>query len=465
MIKIKSAAFLAVFFMFVVMLSFTAFGANENSSIATSNVSAEIKKLKSAKMEIEEYKELSYVVLQNDTVQIVKYDGDKKNYTIPSKIAGKPVAVIGSHAFSSCPELESLTIPGSVRDIHECAVAYCPKLKKITIKDGNLNALDSMDIYCCRNLEILSLPESLRAFTFLYDCTAVEKVNFNSKNSYYKTYDGVVFSKDLDTLVYYPPGKADTHYVVPSDVKEILRTAFNYAKNLDSVYIPKSVKEIGETAFGYTRVIIHYEGTKTPDALEPAFSPWPVVYKASPLAVTADLNFSRTASSVTLKWKKVPGADGYRVYIYNKEEKKYEAYDTVTKVNCKITDLEDNTAYKFAVKAYVKTASGTVWADESEKITVRTLSTTPSLGVEYDDGAIDFKWSKSSGVTGYVVYYSTSKNGSYKKLATVKGTSYSTKKFDETDTYYFKVRAYTKTSDGNVYSAYSAVKSVMVKGS
>ena len=85
------------------------------------------------------------------------------------------------------------------------------------------------------------------------------------------------------------------------------------------------------------------------------------------------------------------------------------------------------------------------------------------LGVEYDDGAIDFKWSKSSGVTGYVVYYSTSKNGSYKKLATVKGTSYSTKKFDDADTYYFKVRAYTKTSDGNVYSAYSSVKSVTVK--
>ncbi len=463
MIKRKSAVFFVVILMLFVLFSFTVLGANENSSVATSNVSAEIKKLKSAKMEIEEYKELSYVVLNNDTVQIVKYDGNKKNYTVPSKIDGKPVAVIGSHAFSSCPELESLTIPGSVRDIHECAVAYCPKLKKLTVKDGDLKALDSMDIYCCRNLETVSLPDNVSSFTFLYDCTAVEKVTFNSKNPYYKTYDGVVFSKDLDTLVYYPPGKTDTHYVVPSDVKEILRTAFNHAKNLDSVYIPKTVKEIGETAFGYTGVKIYYEGAKTPAALEPAFYPWRVIYKASPLEVTKELNFSRTASSVTLKWKKVPGADGYRVYIYNKYEKKYETYDTVTKLNCKITDLEDNTSYKFAVKAYVKTASGTVWADESEKITVRTLSTTPTLSVNYDDGKTNLKWNKSSGVTGYVVYYSTSKNGTYKKLATVKGTSYSTEKFDKADTYYFKVRAYTKTSDGNVYSAYSTVKSVTVK--
>lgn len=461
MIKRKSAIFLAVILVIMAMLSFTALGANEN--IATSNVSAEIKKLKSAKIEIEEYKELSYIVLDNDTVQIVKYDGKKKNYSIPSKIDGKAVTVIGSHAFSSCPDLESLTIPGSVRDVHECAVAYCPKLKKLTVKEGNLKALDSMDIYCCRNLQTVSLPENINSFTFLYDCTGVEKVTFDSKNPYYKSYEGVVFSKDLETLVYYPTGKTETHYVVPSSVKTILRTAFNYAKNLDSVYIPKSVKEIGETAFAYTSVVIYYEGSKIPAALESAFNPWYVVYKASPLSVTKEIDFSRTASSVTLKWKKVPGADGYRVYIYNKDEKKYETYDTVTKLNCKITELDDNTSYKFAVKAYVKTASGTVWADESEKITVRTLPATPTLNLDFSDGSINFKWNKSADATGYVIYYSTSKNGSYKKLTTVKGTSYSTEKFDEADTYYFKVRAYTKTSDGNIYSAYSSVKSVTVK--
>ena len=420
MIKRRPAFVFAVVLFLFALLSFSAVAANE-SSVATSNVSAEIKKLKSAKYEIEEYKDLSYVVLDNGTVQIVKYDGDKKNYAIPSKIEGKAVTVIGSHAFSSCPELESLTIPGSVRDIHECAVAYCPKLKTITVKEGNLKALDSMDIYCCRNLETVSLPENISSFTFLYDCTGIEKVSFDSKNPYYKSYDGVVFSKDLETLVYYPPGKTETHYVVPSSVRTIIRTAFNYAKNLDSVYIPKTVKEIGETAFGYTSVVIYYEGAKAPSALEAAFNPWPVVYKAGPLDVTEELDFSRTASSVTLKWKKVPGADGYRVYIYNKDEKKYEAYDTVTKLNCKITGLDDNTSYKFAVKAYVKTASGTVWADESEKITVRTLPSTPTLSASYDGEKINFKWSKSAGATDYVIYYSTSKNGSYKKACNRKG--------------------------------------------
>lgn len=463
MIKRKSAIFVAVLLMLVAMLSFTSLGANEDSSIATSNVSNEIRKLKSAKYEIIEYKDLSYVVLDNGTAQIVRYSGDKKNYTIPSKIDGKTVAVIGSHAFSSCPELESLTIPGTVRDIYECAVAYCPKLKKITVKEGNLKELDSMDVYCCRNLETVSLPENVSSFTFLYDCSGVKKVTFDINNPYYKSYDGVVFSNDLETLVYYPPGKTDTHFVVPSSVKTISRTAFNYAKNLDSVYIPKTVKEIGETAFGYTSVIIYYEGAKTPAALEAAFNPWPVVYKSAPLDVTESLDFTRTSSSVTLKWKKVPGADGYRVYLYNKEEKKYETYDTVTKLNCKITDLEDNTSYKFAVKAYVKTVSGTVWADESEKITVRTQPTTPSFNVSCDGEKINFEWSKSAGVTGYVVYYSTAKNGTYKKLATVKGTTSESSKFDESGTYYFKVRAYTKTNDGNVYSAYSAVKSVTVK--
>lgn len=436
------------------------------NNAATVNNATAIKSasLLSKASDVETYKDLTYTVLDNETVQIVKYEGEKKNYTVPSKIDGMPVTVIGSHAFSGCPELETLTIPGSVRNLHDCAIAYCPRLKTVTVKDGNLKSIDIMDIYSCRNLKTVTLPKNITTFSFLYDCDAVEKVTFNSKNPEYKSYDGVVYSKDLKTLVYYPPGKEDTYFVVPSSVTTITRTAFNYARNLEGVYVPKTVKEIGETAFGYTRITIYYEGSKTPKDLEAAFYPWAVVHNSSPLDIPETLKMSsRTSGSVTIKWSAVPGATGYRVYIYDKENKSYETVVNTTKKSYKITDLDSITSYKFAVKAYVKTVSGTVWADKSEKITVRTLPETPDMRASYDDGEITLRWDKVSGSTGYVVYWSTSKNGAYKKLSTVKGTSYSTKKFDEEDTYYFKVRAYTKTSDGNVYSAYSSVKSVTVK--
>lgn len=410
------------------------------------------------------YKELSYIVLENDTVQIVKYNGEKKNYTVPSKIDGMAVTVIGSHAFSGCPELNSVTIPGSVRDLNECAFSYCPKLKSITVKEGNLKAIDNMDIYSCRSLKTLSLPKNVSEFSSLYDCTSVESVTFNSKNPYYKSYDGVVYSKDLKTLVYYPPGKSNTYFIVPSSVDVITRTAFNSAKNLEGVYVPKSVKEIGETAFGYTSVVIYYEGSKTPDALDAAFYPWAVVHNASPLSEPKTLKSSKTASDeVTLKWSKVEGATGYRVFIYDKETKSYEAIGNTTKTSFKIDDLNSNTSYKFAVKAYAKTASGNVWSDGNTKLTVRTLPGTPTLSLSQDEGTVNLKWSKIQGATGYVVYYATSKNGTYKKLTTTKNTYCKTNKLEEGESYYFKVRAYTKISDGNVYSAYSSVKGITVK--
>ncbi len=433
----KAFGGIIVLLLMVIMLSVSAFGADELYS----------------------YKDFSYTIRDDDTVQIVKYDGTKKSVTVPSKIDGKAVTVIGSHAFSVCSNLENLTIPGSVKDLHECAVSYCPKLKSLTIKEGSLKSLDYMDIYSCRNLKTLSLPKTIRYFVSLYECDEIKSVSINSKNPDYKSYDGVVYSRDLKTLVYYPPGKKDTYFIVPSSVTEIERTAFNNAKNLKGVYVPKTVKEIGETAFGYTSVVIYYEGAKTPDALEPAFYPWKVVHNAAALE-TPVVKASRTSSSITLKWNMVNGATGYRVYIYNKESKTYETLATVSKNNYKISGLDSNTSHKLAVRAYAKTVSGNLWADEYEKITVRTLPDTPELTVDADKNAVELSWNKVQGATGYVVYYSTTKNGTYKKLATVKGTSCRTEKFNEDDNCYFKIRAYVKVSDSNVYSAYSAPKGI-----
>ena len=57
-------------------------------------------------------------------------------------------------------------------------------------------------------------------------------------------------------------------------------------------------------------------------------------------------------------------------------------------------------------------------------------------------------WTKVSGAKGYELYRATSKNGTYKKVATTSQTSYQDKKLSSKKTYYYKVRAY-KTSGGN----------------
>ena len=90
----------------------------------------------------------------------------------------------------------------------------------------------------------------------------------------------------------------------------------------------------------------------------------------------------------------------------------------------------------------------------------------PTLKATAAKKAAKLSWSKQTGATGYNVYMATSKNGKYKKIATVKGNG--NVKFTKTGltkgkTYYFKVAAYTTSGKKTINSAYSSAKSAKAK--
>ena len=79
---------------------------------------------------------------------------------------------------------------------------------------------------------------------------------------------------------------------------------------------------------------------------------------------------------------------------------------------------------------------------------------------------VTVSWKKVKGATGYVVYRSTKKNGTYKAIKTItKGstTKYKNKKLKKKKTYYYKVRAVKKSGNKKIYSAYSKTVSVKIK--
>ncbi|MEE1321617.1 MAG: hypothetical protein UHM85_08815, partial [Acutalibacteraceae bacterium] len=65
--------------------------------------------------------------------------------------------------------------------------------------------------------------------------------------------------------------------------------------------------------------------------------------------VTSKITATQTTSTITLKWSKVTGADGYRVYKYNSKTKKYEYYKSTSSTSLKISKLKEGTAYKYKV--------------------------------------------------------------------------------------------------------------------
>lgn len=81
----------------------------------------------------------------------------------------------------------------------------------------------------------------------------------------------------------------------------------------------------------------------------------------------------------------------------------------------------------------------------------------------FESNRIDLEWDKTTGASGYVIYYcnadksNANKGTSYQKLAYVKNNKYSAKNLAHTTSYFFKIAAYVE-QDGKKYEGSTALK-------
>ena len=185
-----------------------------------------------------------------------------------------------------------------------------------------------------------------------------------------------------------------------------------------------------------------------------------------PKATTGVKAKTQTTKAITLSWSKTTGATGYRVYQYSPSKSKYVLKKSLKETAYKLTRLKAGTTYKLKIRPYTKTKDGTViWGSYSSVLTTATMPATPTLKLgALSNNKTTLSWNNVSGETGYQVYYSTSKNGEYKKMSDVAANkvTYTTSKLTSGKTYYFKVRACKKAGDATVYGDFSSVKSVTV---
>lgn len=184
-----------------------------------------------------------------------------------------------------------------------------------------------------------------------------------------------------------------------------------------------------------------------------------VVVAIAMIATLCAINPSKTEAAVTILYGKkltisVGGTDTIAVKqkgaTFKSSNKKIATVSKKGKVKgkkagtCKITIKVGNSTKKATVTVKPK------------KVTIKSAALTSTTSAKVT-------WKKVAGVTGYYVYYSTKKKSGFKKV-TVKGakkTSTTIKNLALGQTYYFKVKAYTKVKK-KVFtsSAYSSVLSV-----
>lgn len=158
---------------------------------------------------------------------------------------------IGSFAFGSTSSLKSLVLPSSLRVLENECFSFSG-LNKLTIEEG----LDSVGFgglgYMNQMSDTLRLPASLRALApgalgYSHKMVAFKVAD---NNPYWKSVDGVVFSKDGKTLFAFPCYKmVEGGYTCPSGVSYIEKFACAYLDRLTSFQFSYTTVDIGEGAF------------------------------------------------------------------------------------------------------------------------------------------------------------------------------------------------------------------------
>ena len=177
------------------------------------------------------------------------------------------------------------------------------------------------------------------------------------------------------------------------------------------------------------------------------------------VGVTAKFVAETTADSVELRWRKVSGATGYR--IYQRVGNKWKHIKTVKTNKYVLEDLTASETYKFAVRAYKKSGGKTYVADKYKSVTAKTqkMGKTPTpKASKITKDSITLKWSEVAGATGYRVYQY--KGGKWVKIKSVTTNSYTVKSLKNATTYKFRIKPYAKPASGTVWGSTSKTLSV-----
>ena len=200
-----------------------------------------------------------------------------ENLVITPSIGGRPVTILGNGAFYDLQYIKSVTIPDSVKYIDDSAFDSCYDLT--TVNFGKGVRYIGICAFYDTSLESVTLPESLEAidwgafeYTYIKNVTIpknVSNIKYNAfsdselqaynvvaDNPYYKSVNGVLFSKDGKTIVSYPCSRYEVsgeYYSVPKGTEAIGEGAF-YQAGLAALELPSTLKYIRVEAFLETSI-------------------------------------------------------------------------------------------------------------------------------------------------------------------------------------------------------------------
>ena len=304
---------------------------------------------------------------------LLLYKGNQAEVTL------KPdTLTIADGAFYGNENLKKITLPAELKRIENYAFYNCLNLASVNLPSKleyiGQGALGST------GLKEVTIPASLTeldrdAFSSSLSLTAI---SVESTHPYYTSQNGVLFSRDMKKLIYYPCGKTDESYtlpigtsigreafyranklkklIIPHGITEITDSAIYNCENLTNVFIPASVTSIGYLFGEMPNVVISgYAGSAAQLYCESAYEP--ITFHALSCDEVVSMFFGDlTVSTLGAEQKVIDARTGYnsmpieqQIQFPAAELAKLEAaeaaLDVLLKKSAKAGDIDNDGKY------------------------------------------------------------------------------------------------------------------------
>ena len=160
------------------------------------------------------------------------------NDSLEEVVIPKSVTKFGESVFSGRTYLNSITIPEGIKELPSHFLERCMSISAIylpkTVEQVSPLAFPRYDSYLASNLKLVSI---------------FEKILVAPDNKAYCSVDGILYSKDMSTLIAVPTAYKGTIITLPETVTTIGAFAFSHNQLVKQVILPQSLKKIESYAF------------------------------------------------------------------------------------------------------------------------------------------------------------------------------------------------------------------------
>lgn len=168
-------------------------------------------------------------------------------------VGNSSIASIPAGTFEGFTSLKSVVIESNITKINARVFKGCTSLTSLVIPESvttiDVSAFEGSGI---TSINIPKLVTKIDSTAFL-NCTALTEITVDSGNAKYCSVDGVLFDKDMTTVICCPAGKVAASYALPEGVTAIGDYAFSGCTSIGSITIAETTVSVGANAFdGWT---------------------------------------------------------------------------------------------------------------------------------------------------------------------------------------------------------------------